>query len=298
VPQIPLRPSASAVSALCLALETFRRTDDGRIRSAKDFLVAFFPHDATTCEDRIFRHIPREVRARVLTAWGLRGTKTALRDTDDKVRGVVHDAIGAGDLDADEFEEGLDAQMVIRHLPLTDWWRFWRAGTMTKAVLGKALTTAYEVRLFDAKWFWDTVTRGSLAGTDAIAEGLSKSELTEWLKKVHASGDGSPAGLLDAIGWDQVIARTPNDVLTPVVDALAKKIGLVEEPKAANDGGGEGEPEEAAPDSGARVDAMIDALIAPASEALPLSGETIMLDEIDEEPTLPPQPIPLAIAEG
>jgi hypothetical protein len=273
---------------------------------------AFFPHDATSCEDRIFRHIPRDVRARVLTAWGLRGTKTALRDTDEKVRGVVHDAMGAGDLDAEEFEEGLDAQMVIRHLPLTDWWRFWRAGTLTKAVLGKALTTAYEVRLFDAKWFWETVTRGTLAGTDAVAEGLSKAELTEWLKKVHTSGDGSPAGLLDALGWEQVIARTPNDVLTPVVDALAKKIGLLEEAKAEPPARPTDDVEdEAAPDSASRVDAMLDALIAPSSEPpsgqegvrqaappAPASVDTIMLEDIDEEPTLPPQPIPLAIAEG
>src|SRR5262249_7682079 len=153
---------------------------------------------------------------------------------------------------------GLDAQMVIRHVPLVDWWRFWRSGTMTKNVLGRALTTAYEVRLFDAKWFWDTITRGALVGTDAVAEGLSKAELTAWLKKVHASGDGSPAGLLDALGWEQILARTPNDVLTPVVDALAQKIALVEVAKAEADEGEEAQ--ERSPDS-VRVEDMVDALI-------------------------------------
>jgi hypothetical protein len=272
VPQTLSRPLPAAASDLCLALETFRRKEEGRIRNEKDFLSAFFPHDASACEDRIFRHLPKDVRARVLTAWGLRGAKTALRDTDEKVRGVVHDALGAGDLDAQEFEEGLDAPMVIRYVPLRAWWSFWRAADLTKNVLGKALTTAHALGLFDAKWFWDTVARGALRGTDAIAEGLSKTELTEWLRAVHTSGDGTPAGLLAAIGWERLLARTPNDVLTAVIDALSAKIGLT-------GGAVDHAPAEKAADDGPD----------------PASIDAILLED-DDEPTHPPKPIPESIA--
>jgi hypothetical protein len=223
------RSLSSPVSRLCLTLEAFRRIPEGRIRGAEDFQTSFFPHDATASEDKIFCHIPPEVRACVLTAWGLRGAKTALRDTNEKVRAVVHDALLSGDLDAQEFEEGLDASLVIRCVPLAAWWRFWRAGEQTKATLGKVLVTAYSLELFDAEWFFGTVVRGALEGTDAVAEGLSKADLSLWMKRVHESGDGSPRGLLSAIGWDGIIANTPSEVLGSVVDALAKKVGLIDE---------------------------------------------------------------------
>jgi hypothetical protein len=218
------------VPKFCLTVETFRRTVDGRVRSPQEFMQHFFPHDGKGSTDRIFKFLPNDVRGPVLTAWGLRGAKSALKDTDEKVQAVVYDALTAGDIDHDAFEEALVPEMVMRWAPLPEWWTFWRGGKLSKQAILKALETGYDLALFDAKWFFETIETagGKLKGTDVVSEGLTKQELTEWVKKIHASGDGSPKGLLAAIGWERVVAKTPNDVLIKVLDALAAKIALAD----------------------------------------------------------------------
>jgi hypothetical protein len=218
----------SAVPKFCLAVEEFRRTTEGRVRSSQEFMQHFFPHDSSKVTDRIFPYLPNEVRGPVLTTWGLRGAKSALKDTDEKVQSVVWDALLAGDIDQDAFESVLVSEIVIRWAPLGDWWTFWRAGKLSKLAIHKALDTAYELELFDAKWFFDTIEGpgGKLRGTDVVSEGLTKAELTEWVRKIHASGDGSPKGMLAAIGWDRIVGKTPNDVLIKVLDAFAQKVAL------------------------------------------------------------------------
>ncbi|HEY2511455.1 MAG TPA: hypothetical protein VGI39_11390 [Polyangiaceae bacterium] len=218
----------SPVPKFCLAVEEFRRTAEGRVRTPQEFLQHFFPHDANKVTDRVFKFLPNEVRGPVLTSWGLRGAKSALKDTDDKVQSVVWDALLAGDIDHDAFEEALVADMVVRWAPITDWWTFWRGGKLSKLAIHKALDTAYELGLFDAKWFFDVIEGpgGKLRGTDVISEGLTKAELTEWVRKIHASGDGSPKGMLAAIGWDRIVGKTPNDVLVKVLDVFAQKVAL------------------------------------------------------------------------
>ncbi len=224
----------AAVPKFCLGVEEFRRTPDGRVRTPLEFLQHFFPHDPSKVTDRLFKFLPNEVRGPVLTSWGLRGAKSALKDTDEKVQSVVWDALLAGDIDHEAFEQAVMSETLIRWVPLSDWWAFWRGGKLTKAALHKALDVGYELQLFDAKWFFDSIEGpgGKLRGTDVVSEGLTKAELTEWVRKVHASGDGSPKGLLTAIGWDRVVAKTPNDVLTRVLDALASKVGLMQSPMA------------------------------------------------------------------
>ncbi len=228
---------SAAVPKFCLALEEFRRTSDGRVRTSQEFLQHFFPHDQAKSTDRIFKYLPNEVRGPVLTQWGLRGAKSALKDTDEKVQSVVWDALLAGDMDHEAFEGALVPDMMIRWAPLPDWWAFWRGGRMTKIAIHKVLDTGYELALFDAKWFFEVIEGpgGKLKGTDVVSEGLTKAELTEWIRKIHASGDGSPKGMLAAIGWDRVVGKTPNDVLLKVIDLFAQKILLVEakEPPAA-----------------------------------------------------------------
>lgn len=220
---------SAAVPKFCLALEEYRRTPEGRVRTSQEMLTAFFPHDDKTSTDRILKYIPQDVRGPIIAAWGIRGIKAALRDTDEKVQVVVHDALIAGDIDHAAFEDGLAPETMIRWVPLSDWWAFWRGGKLTKQAIHKALTTAYELYLFDARWFLDTLQgrSGSLKGTDVLSEGLTKEELTAWVRRIHETGDGSPKGLVAAIGWDKIVGKTTNDVLTAVIDAMVAKVGLV-----------------------------------------------------------------------
>jgi hypothetical protein len=219
----------AAVPKFCLALEEFRRTPDGRVRTSQEFLAHFFAHDDKSSKDEIFRHLPKEIRGPILSTWGIRGLKAALRDDDAKVESVVYDALVAGDIDHAAFEEGISADLSIRWVPLTSWWSFWRAGKLTKKAIGKALETAFDLGLFDARWFLDTIEGrgGQLKGTDVLADGLTKADLTEWVKKIHQSADGTPKGIVAALGWEKIVAQTASDTLTAVLDAFANKSGLV-----------------------------------------------------------------------
>jgi hypothetical protein len=219
----------AAVPKFCFELEMHRRTAEGRVRTAQEFLAHFFPHDAKSSTDRIFKFLPYEVRGPILTTWGVRGRKSALRDDDGKVQSVVHDSLVAGDIDAVMFEEALAPDVIMRWIDLTDWWVFWRGGKITKYTILRALESGYEAALFDAEWFLDSLRAhgGKLKGTDVLAEGLSKADLTEWVRHIHESGDGSPKGIVTALGWDQIVAKTSDEVLVSVLDAMAAKVALV-----------------------------------------------------------------------
>jgi hypothetical protein len=220
---------SAAVPKFCLALEEHRRTPEGRVRTSQELLASFFPHDEKVCTDRIFKYLPQEVRGPITAAWGIRGIKAALRDSDEKIQTVVHDALVAGDLDHTAFEDGLAPETLVRWVPLADLWAFWRGGKLTKQALHKALSTAYELYLFDARWFLDTINAkgGSLRGTDVLADGLTKDDLTQWIRRIHETGDGTPKGIVAALGWDKMVAKTANDVLIAVLDAMVAKVGLV-----------------------------------------------------------------------
>jgi hypothetical protein len=226
---------SAAVPKFCLALEEHRRTPDGRVRTSQELLTAFFPYDDKTSVDKIFRYLPNEVRGPIIAAWGIRGIKAALRDNDERVQQVVYDALVAGDVDHAAFEEGLGPETLVRWLPLSDLWAFWRGGKLTKQAIHKAMATAYELYLFDARWFLDTINAkgGALRGTDVLADQLTKDDLTQWIRRVHETGDGTPKGLVSALGWDKIVAKTPNDVLVAVLDAMVGKVGLVTAPAAA-----------------------------------------------------------------
>jgi hypothetical protein len=225
---------SSAVPKFCHGLEVHRRTPDGRVRTAQEFLAHFFPHDSKSTTDRIFHYMPNEVRAPILTTWGVRGKKSALRDDDGKVQSVVHDALVAGDIDSSMFEDALAPDTIMRWIDLADWWTFWRGGKITKYTILKALESGYELGLFDAEWFLGTLRshEGKLRGTDVLSEGLSKADLTEWVRRIHEGADGSPKGLLAALGWDQIVAKTADDVLVAVVDVMAVKVSLAPSPEA------------------------------------------------------------------
>ncbi len=219
----------AAVPKFCLTLEELRRTADGRVRTSQEFLAHFFWHDEKGSKDEIFRHLPKDVRGPILSGWGIRGLKAALRDDDAKVESVVFDALVAGDVDHAAFEGGLTSELTVRWVPLTSWWSFWRGGKLSKKAIGKALEAAYELGLFDARWFLDTVEGrgGQLKGTDVLSDGLTKADLTDWVKRIHQSGDGTPKGIVAALGWEKIVAQTANDTLIAVLDAFATKAGLV-----------------------------------------------------------------------
>jgi hypothetical protein len=219
----------AAVPKFCLALEEHRRTPDGRVRTSQDLVATFFPYDEKGCTDRLFRYLPNDARGPVIAAWGIRGIKAALRDTDEKVQSVVHDALVAGDVDHIAFEDGLTPELLVRWVPLADLWSFWRGGKLTKQAIHKALATAYELYLFDARWFLDSLQAkgGSLRGTDVLADGLAKEDLSAWVRRIHETADGSPKGIVAALGWEKIVAKTANEVLVGVLDAMVAKVGLV-----------------------------------------------------------------------
>jgi hypothetical protein len=229
--QNPTNDLNAAVTKFCLALEKDRRTPEGRIRSEHDFREHFFPYDEALSRDRILKFLPREIRGPIIASWGIRGRKAAMRDDDSRVRAVVHDAFVAGDIDDQTFEDGVSADVVIAWAELADWWKFWRGGKQSKYSIQRALETGYDLGLFDARWFFDVLESGGgkLHGTDVLVEGMSKTELADWIKKIHESGDGSPKGLLTALGWSTLVAKTSNAVLLSAIDAFAQKNTLVKD---------------------------------------------------------------------
>ena len=300
---------SAAVPKFCLALEEHRRLPEGRVRTSQEFLATFFPHDDKTCSDRIFKYLPNEVRGPIIAAWGVRGIKAALRDTDEKVLMVMHDALVAGDVDHVAFEDALSPETIVRWVPLSDLWTFWRGGKVSKQALHKALATAYELYLFDARWFLDTIQAkgGSLRSTDVLADGLTKDDLTQWIRRVHETGDGTPKGLIAALGWEKIVAKTQNEVLVAVIDAMVVKVGLAPAPARESTPRLDGSKPEPKPDASASpkgelaiakpeasavkadsVQAKLEAL--SKSEGQPKAEGTPKLATMRSSPPPPPRP--------
>ncbi|MBX3223898.1 MAG: hypothetical protein KF795_25520 [Labilithrix sp.] len=219
----------NAVTKFCLAMEEHRRTEAGRVRTAREMVDYFFPRADGSANDRIFRHIPPEVRGPIISGWGVRGAKSAVRDNDEKVCQVVADALAAGDVDEAIFEEGVDARILVDWVPLGDWWTFWRTGKLTGVAIQKALAVGRELGLFDDRWFLLNLEGrgGKLKATDTLCDTLSKDQIIGWMRKVHESGDGSPAGLVAALGWETILSKTSQEALLFALDALARKVGFV-----------------------------------------------------------------------
>lgn len=227
----PRNDRALALSAFCLEIESYRRTLEGRARDAEAFLKFYFarPGGDAPPVDRLFLHLPREVRAPIVAGWRVRGLKAALRDDDERVKAVIQDALEAGDIDATMFESGVAAEVLVDYVPLDEWWQFWRGAALGPAFVKKALAAARAHRLVDDEWFLGAVASrgGKLKGTDAIADTLAKDEVIAWMRAIHASGDASPGGIIAARGWDNVLAKTAPDALLTVLDAFARKMNLV-----------------------------------------------------------------------
>ncbi|MBX3186331.1 MAG: hypothetical protein KF819_04915 [Labilithrix sp.] len=227
----PRNDRNQAVTKFCLAMEDHRRTEAGRVRTSKEFVAHFFPYDEQKVKDQVFLHMPNEVRGPVLAKWGIRGAKAALKDDDEKVRYVVHDALVAGDIDDVAFEAGITSEILVDWIVLAEWWSFWRNGRLTGAAIQKALATARELHLIDDKWFLLNVQGrgGKLKGTDVLCDTLSKDQIVAWVRKIHETGDGSPAGIIAAVGWETVLVKTAQDALLFALDAFARKAGLAPE---------------------------------------------------------------------
>lgn len=220
----------AALVRFCVAIEEHRRTAEGRVRTPAQFLEHFFATTNGAAKDEVFRHMPKEIRGPILSGWGIRGAKAALRDEDDKVATVVVDALAAGDLDADAFETALAPEKLLAWVPLASFWAFWRAGAINKAALLRAFTKAYELKLLDAKAFVDDLKArgGELTGTDVLGTSMTKDDLIEWVRKIHAAGDGSPKGLVEALGWEKIVAKAPTEALLGALDSLAVRLGIAD----------------------------------------------------------------------
>ncbi len=255
----PKNDRNQAVTKFCLSMEEHRRTEAGRVRTAREFVMGFFPYDEAGATDKVFKLMPNDVRGPVLSTWGIRGGKAALKDDDDKVKNVVHDALVAGDIDEATFETGLTPQHVVDWVALPDWWAFWRQGKLTGVAIQKALAVARELGLIDDRWFLANVQgrNGRLKGTDVICDTLSKDQIVAWVRKLHESGDGSPAGLVGALGWETILTKTSQEALLFALDAFAKKAGLVVEAPPAE------VPKKAEPATAPANDARTDAPAAP-----------------------------------
>ena len=240
----PRNDRNQAVTKFCLAMEEHRRTEAGRVRTAKEFVAHFFPFDEQKAKDQLFLHMPNDVRGPVLAKWGIRGAKAALKDDDEKVKLVVHDALVAGDIDDAIFEGGVEAPILVDWIVLAEWWSFWRHGRLTGVAIQKALAIARELALIDDHWFLFNVQGrgGKLRGTDVLCDTLSKDQIVAWVRKLHETGDGSPAGIVAAIGWETILTKTAQDALLFALDQFARKAGLapeVPEPKASLSPSGE-----------------------------------------------------------
>jgi hypothetical protein len=126
------------------------------------------------------------------------------------------------------FEQGLSTEILVSWCDLRDWWTFWRRGAQTKHSIGLMLQAAYDLQLFDARWFLDVLETGGLRGTDVLVEGLARPELGTWIRRVHESGDGSPHGLIAALGWETLVSHTPHAALLRVIDGVAQMRGLAD----------------------------------------------------------------------
>lgn len=283
-------------------MEEHRRTDGGRVRTAKEFVANFFPYDERGSTDKIFKTIPNDVRGPILSTWGIRGGKAALKDDDEKVRSVVHDALVAGDIDEGTFEDGVTAQILVDWIALADWWAFWRNGKLTGVAIQRALATARELELIDDRWFLANIQGrgGKLKGTDVVCDTLGKDQIVAWIRKLHESGDGSPAGLVAALGWETVLAKTAQDALLFALDAFAKKAGLVADGTAP---AREVEAEKATSAISAVASASASAPTkkeepAPAPLGTPTIAARVAHEARTEAPAAPADYIPQALEDG
>jgi hypothetical protein len=132
------------------------------------------------------------------------------------------------------FETGIVPETLIDYAPLDEWWGLWRGATLPNAAVQKALATARSMHLIDDKWFLENVEGrgGKTKGTDAVADTLTKDDVIGWIRGIHASGDATPAGVIAARGWDNVLAKTSPEALLAALDAFARKVHLVTPPQS------------------------------------------------------------------
>ena len=75
--------------AVRVLLEEHRRTPEGRVRTAAHFLSHFFPTEDGSPSDRVFSHMPKEVRGPILSGWGIRDVRVKGGKTRAPTRAVV-----------------------------------------------------------------------------------------------------------------------------------------------------------------------------------------------------------------
>ena len=179
---------------------------------------------------RFFKYLPNDVRGPIIAAWGIRGIKAALRDDDDKVQSVVYDALVAGDIDHVAFEDGL-ARRDPR--PLGAARRL--VGVLARRQADQASHPQGAVHGLRALSLRRPLVSRHDPGQGRLDQGDRRPRRRPDEGGPHRRGsaaftrpaDGTPKGIVAALGWDKIVAKTANEVLIAVLDAMVAKVGLV-----------------------------------------------------------------------
>ncbi len=100
---------------------------------------------------------------------------------------------------------------------------------------------------------------------------------------MHETGDGTPKGLVAALGWEKIVGKTANEVLVAVLDAMVLKVGLVVAAGAKDSAPKlEPKPEPAVPPAAALPKSKAEAEVAPAPQAEAPAGPVSQQPPPDE----------------
>jgi hypothetical protein len=231
----PIDP-ASQIGQFFLNFETaWRQAGGSGTHTPKDFRQFFFPFDRSDSTDRIFRHLTAEERADLVFGWHICGRKMAIRYSAERITEIVLEAFLEGDLDDERFAESIGPDLVLRRVPIEEWWRFFMLGKFSKPVILKFLNLADAACFIDASWFFakvkTTVSSGRMNGLDALSAVLTKTDLADWLLKLHRimlSHAAHEQDLLAALGFETVVAKMALEDLQALVAEFGQRFGLTE----------------------------------------------------------------------
>ena len=220
---------AAAVPKFCLALEEHRRTNDGRVRTSQEMLATFFTHDDKACSDRICsstcRRRARSDHCRV----GYSGVKAALRDNDEQdpaASSSTHSSPATSITWPSRTASPPNDHSLGPARRLVGILARWQAHEASPSQGPRNRIRTLSLRR-------PLVPRDDQA-RERRAQGHRRPRRRLDERRSHAVGPKDPRdrrrlaqGPGVSLGWDKIVAKTANDVLVAVLDAMVAKVGLV-----------------------------------------------------------------------